>query len=98
MTAVEEQTVIQIGRVHLSASQAREYVRTYASVDANPKVKRPFAFPAYDTLDTGSEPTSVLASGSDVMQQLKQLGELRDAGVVTPEEFEAKKVEMLERI
>jgi hypothetical protein len=29
---------------------------------------------------------------------LKQLGELRDAGVVTPEEFEAKKAEILSRV
>jgi len=35
---------------------------------------------------------------ADPMAQLKQLGELRDAGVVTPEEFEAKKAEILRRI
>jgi hypothetical protein len=35
---------------------------------------------------------------ADPMTQLKQLGELRDAGVVTSEEFEAKKVEILSRI
>ena len=33
-----------------------------------------------------------------VMEQLKQLGSLRDAGVLTPEEFEAKKAELLKRI
>lgn len=33
-----------------------------------------------------------------VMALLKQLGELRDAGVVTPEEFEAKKKELLDRL
>lgn len=32
------------------------------------------------------------------MEQLRQLGELRDAGVLTPEEFEAKKAELLNRI
>lgn len=35
---------------------------------------------------------------ADPIAQLKQLGELRDAGVVTPEEFEAKKAEILSRI
>lgn len=34
----------------------------------------------------------------DVMGQLKQLGELRDAGVLTPEEFDAKKAELLRRL
>ncbi|QNG55307.1 PH domain-containing protein [Pseudonocardia petroleophila] len=33
-----------------------------------------------------------------VFHQLRQLGELRDAGVVTPTEFEAKKAELLSRI
>lgn len=34
----------------------------------------------------------------DVMSQLKQLGELRELGVVTPEEFESKKAELLARL
>lgn len=38
------------------------------------------------------------AGGGDVMGQLQQLGQLRDAGIVTPEEFEAKKAELLRRI
>jgi Bacterial PH domain/Short C-terminal domain len=34
----------------------------------------------------------------DVFDQLRKLGELRDAGVLTPEEFEAKKIELLGRL
>jgi hypothetical protein len=34
----------------------------------------------------------------DVYDQLRKLGELRDLGIVTPEEFEAKKRELLARI
>jgi hypothetical protein len=34
----------------------------------------------------------------DVTDQLKKLGELRDLGVLTPEEFEAKKSELLKRL
>ncbi len=34
----------------------------------------------------------------DVTDQLRKLGELRDVGVLTPEEFEAKKAELLTRI
>jgi hypothetical protein len=34
----------------------------------------------------------------DVMQQLAQLGQLRDAGVLTLDEFEAKKAELLSRL
>jgi len=34
----------------------------------------------------------------DVMSQLRQLGELRDAGVVTQAEFDSKKAELLSRL
>lgn len=34
----------------------------------------------------------------DAMAQLKQLGELRDAGILTADEFESKKAELLRRI
>lgn len=37
-------------------------------------------------------------SRSDIMQQLRELAELRDAGIVTTDEFERKKVELLRRI
>ncbi len=33
-----------------------------------------------------------------IMEQIKQLGSLRDAGVLTPEEFDAKKAELLKRL
>ena len=38
------------------------------------------------------------AAAPDVMDQLKKLGELRDDGVLTPEEFETKKADLLNRI
>jgi hypothetical protein len=36
--------------------------------------------------------------GGDVYEQLKKLGELRDAGVLSPEEFEAKKAALIDRL
>jgi hypothetical protein len=38
------------------------------------------------------------ASGLDLLELLKKLGDLRDAGVLTEEEFQAKKHEILARI
>jgi hypothetical protein len=38
------------------------------------------------------------AAAPDVIGQIEQLGRLRDAGVLTNEEFEAKKVELLGRL
>jgi len=35
------------------------------------------------------------AAADDPMTKLKKLGEMRDAGLVTHEEFEAKKAELL---
>lgn len=46
-------------------------------------------------------PAPAPSGGGDaaaIMEQIKQLGGLRDAGVLTPEEFEAKKAELLKRI
>ncbi|MGO9977408.1 MAG: SHOCT domain-containing protein [Solirubrobacteraceae bacterium] len=40
----------------------------------------------------------VAAPGSDVLEQLRKLGELRNTGVLTETEFEAKKAELLARI
>jgi hypothetical protein len=36
--------------------------------------------------------------GSDPLEAIRKLGELRDAGLVTPEEFESKKAELLSRL
>ena len=38
------------------------------------------------------------AQQADMFEQLRKLGELRDAGIVTPAEFEAKKAELLSRM
>jgi Bacterial PH domain/Short C-terminal domain len=40
----------------------------------------------------------VHASGEEVASTLARLGELRDKGLITPEEFEAKKTELLGRL
>jgi len=45
---------------------------------------------------TQATPTPVVADGP--MEQLKKLGELRDAGVLSEDEFEAKKAELLTRL
>lgn len=50
------------------------------------------------TVPTAPAPPPPAASPPDVMAQLKSLGELRDAGVLTEEEFAAKKAELLKRV
>lgn len=43
-------------------------------------------------------PAQNVVAGADVMLQLQQLGALRDAGIVTADEFETKKAELLKRL
>lgn len=43
-------------------------------------------------------PATAAPSADDIMSQLERLGKLRDAGVVSEEEFAAKKAEMLARL
>jgi hypothetical protein len=55
-------------------------------------------------IDAAHQPAAVApvepakAQAPDLMTQLKQLGELRDAGVLTSDEFETKKAEILRRL
>jgi hypothetical protein len=37
-------------------------------------------------------------AGVDILEQIRKLGELRDAGFLTPDEFEAKKADLLSRM
>jgi hypothetical protein len=46
---------------------------------------------------TAAAPTTEATAESDV-EQLKKLAELRDAGILTSEEFDAKKAEILARM
>lgn len=43
-------------------------------------------------------PPAAMDDSAKIMEQIKQLGTLRDAGVLTPAEFEAKKAELLARL
>lgn len=43
-------------------------------------------------------PAAPAVAAADPVEQLRKLAELRDAGVLTPEEFEAKKADLMGRI
>lgn len=53
---------------------------------------------AMNSVRAPAAPSAPGASQPDVMDQLKKLGELRDAGVLTLEEFDAKKADLLARM
>lgn len=48
-----------------------------------------------EKLSTPAAPAAPAAPVDDVYDQLRKLGELRDAGILTPEEFDAKKAALL---
>ena len=47
------------------------------------------------TAPTGSGPSAETSAGDDRLDQLERLGDLRDRGVLTPEEFAAEKARIL---
>jgi hypothetical protein len=51
--------------------------------------------PAPETPTAGAPAPAPAALSDDVYEQLKKLGELRDAGILTDEEFNAKKTQLL---
>jgi hypothetical protein len=48
--------------------------------------------------EASTAPTHSQPAAPDIADQIKKLAELRDSGVVTPEEFEAKKIELLAKL
>ena len=60
------------------------------------EIAEPASGPA--TPAAGSSPPMTAAPQPDVTDQLKKLGDLRDAGILTTEEFESKKAELLARL
>jgi Short C-terminal domain len=47
---------------------------------------------------TPAAPPQAATSSGEVTDALGRLGDLRDRGIITPEEFEAKKAELLGRL
>jgi len=67
----------------VSRRQQAQWAQQTAAAPAAP-APAPAAAPVAPANDMGAK-----------LEQLKQLGELRDAGILTPEEFEAKKAVIL---
>jgi plasmid stabilization system protein ParE len=51
-----------------------------------------------DYIEERNAPQGAAASAPDIPDQIKKLGELRDSGVLSDDEFEAKKAELLRRL
>ncbi|MBQ8515507.1 MAG: SHOCT domain-containing protein [Ruminococcus sp.] len=51
-----------------------------------------------ETLHTNGNPEPVLISQEDSIEQIKRLNGLKESGIITEEEFQAKKRELLEKM
>jgi hypothetical protein len=83
-------------------AEAQEGVSVLRALIADHSSRRhPTAQPAPDAdVQPSPEATAIAAQVAqpDVFDQLRKLAELRDAGIVTAEEFDAKKTELLSRL
>lgn len=91
VTSVGFKSMLGTGKVTIHASGNTVDIDSVVSKDG----KR-FAAAAREVLSQPA-PASV-PSQHDPLEQLKKLGELRDAGVISPEDFEKKKVELLGKV
>lgn len=82
-------------------AEIKQMDRKDGKVIADEIRQRLSAPPAPAPTPAAAAPAPVAAESTgaeDVYESLRQLGALRDAGIVTPEEFETKKRELLSRI
>ena len=56
------------------------------------------ALPTNGEATAGNAEPSGSAASADVLEQVRKLGELREAGILTEEEFESKKADLLRRL
>lgn len=84
---------LQAGGAYAPAPQPQ-----YAPQPAAPAYTPQPATPAPIPTPTPAPAASNGGDSATIVDQIKQLAALRDAGAITPEEFEAKKTELLKRI
>lgn len=95
ISSVQWSSGMVMGSIVIFASGNKSEIKNVSKDDGKEmvdKIRHRISAPAPSTSST-----SAVAS-ADPIEQLGKLGELRDAGVVTTEEFEAKKAELLRRL
>ena len=95
VSSVQWTSGMLMGAIVIFASGNKAEIKNIVKDDGKEivdKIRHRISSPIPAPAPTGS------ALADDPIEQLRKLGELRDAGVVTPEEFEAKKTELLSRL
>jgi Short C-terminal domain len=94
-TAVVAGTATAVSN-RVSRRQANRWAQNDQSAYAQPQYAEPqYAQPQYAPAPPPAAPPPAPAGGNDMFEQLRQLGELRDQGILTAEEFAAQKARIL---
>lgn len=76
-----------------------EVIRTVSKVELPPPLEAPAPIrPARHAPAAATSAPQLSTASSDALEQIRKLGELRAAGVLTEAEFELKKAELLRRV
>ncbi|HUI48753.1 MAG TPA: PH domain-containing protein [Acidimicrobiia bacterium] len=70
----------------------------YRQMEANARKRASWSQPGYGAVPTAAPPSAPARAEPTVPEQLQQLADLRDRGVITQAEFDAKKAQLLERM
>ncbi len=88
LVSTAARTAVVVGTASAVSNKAASNQAAKAQAAAAPP-------PAPETPTAGAPAPAPAALSDDVYEQLKKLGELRDAGILTDEEFNAKKTQLL---
>jgi Short C-terminal domain len=89
------------GTITIFASANKAEIKNVNKTDGKEMadhVRQRLSAPKPWTASTDGDQNAIPSTAMDIPDQIRKLGELRDSGMVTPEEFEAKKAELLARM
>jgi len=106
VSSVQSQTSMMSGKLQIFASGNKAVIDNVMPKDrateigdyVRHRLAEPHGAAATPASAAPAPPVAPGAGQPDITDQLKKLGELRDAGVLTTEEFETKKAELLARL
>lgn len=98
VSSVQWASGLVMGKIVIFASGSKSEISNVQKDDGKKIVDKIRHVLSAPREQTPPAPAAIPPPAADPIEQLKRLGELRDAGVLTPEEFDAKKADLLGRM
>jgi len=98
VSSVQWMSGMLMGKIAIFASGNKSEITNVGKDDGKEIVDKIRHLLSAPREQTPPAPVASPSVAADPIEQLKRLGELRDAGVLTPEEFDAKKTDLLGRM